>query len=72
MSWQVLALRRLKLLIGPETGKTQNQKSLQKLYDEAKQQKEKSKSRHRPKPCGSRAGVKGEIANLTVLLAEKL
>ena len=73
MSWQVPALRQLKLLMGPrKLVKLKNQKIIAEAHDEAKRLKEKANQDIAQSRVEALAGVKGEVADLTVLLAEKL
>ena len=72
MSWQVLALRRQIIDGAKETGKTQESKIIAEAHDEAKRLKEKANQDIAQSRVEALAGVKGEVADLTVLLAEKV
>ena len=55
-----------------ETGKTQESKIIAEAHDEAKRLKEKANQDIAQSRVEALAGVKGEVADLTVLLAEKV
>ena len=61
------------LIIGDrQTGKTQESKIIAEAHDEAKRLKEKANQDIAQSRVEALAGVKGEVADLTVLLAEKV
>ena len=55
-----------------ETGKTQESKIIAEAHDEAKRLKDKANQDIAQSRVEALAGVKGEVADLTVLLAEKV
>lgn len=55
-----------------ETGKNQESKIIAEAHDEAKRLKEKANQDIAQSRTEALAGVKGEVADLTVLLAEKV
>ena len=55
-----------------ETGKTQESKIIAEAHDEAKRLKEKANQDIAQSRVEALAGIKGEVADLTVLLAEKV
>ena len=55
-----------------KTGKTKESKIIAEAYDEAKRLKEKANQDIAQSWVEALAGVKGEVADLTVLLAEKV